>query len=370
MRGYLSDQVSSEAEVMDSFTLFVGSLAVIGTIGNAFIAVLHARVKSKKIRDKQFFTRVLAWFDLSVCAITMPFTIVFHNRLIGDEILCRLFGVTRHLAIYMAHQILGAVAVHRYILIKKPTTRITARHLTVALSLCGLFNTLLSIPVAFFYTLHPVNPPDSSMNGSADSGGYCLAPDPLQSRSYARMYLVFLALLWIITTLLIVALNAAVSKESWERLRQQRAAKISPLNQEVEATVSNKSPKFEFRVKIGNYLDGNMTLPTCVIDGSGGSSQNEVVQSSSLTVSQRSTNDEEINERRPLNHSQGKTALLLFISTIIYIVSFIPFWVDVLSTKDSMICRNMFLVSNVCNPVLYGITNKKLRQIICGQKNT
>ncbi|KAK3085923.1 hypothetical protein FSP39_010735 [Pinctada imbricata] len=61
---------------------------------------------------------------------------------------------------------------------------------------------------------------------------------------------------------------------------------------------------------------------------------------------------------------QRKTSTMLFICTIIFLVSWIPFWIDVFNITNSRSFRYLFLTGHVTNPIVYGIVNTEIRKAL------
>ena len=67
--------------------------------------------------------------------------------------------------------------------------------------------------------------------------------------------------------------------------------------------------------------------------------------------------------RKPKPPDSRKTAgTMLFIATMIAVLTWIPFWMDIFSVTDSLVFRYSFLLGHVTNPVVYGIVNTRFRE--------
>lgn len=56
-----------------------------------------------------------------------------------------------------------------------------------------------------------------------------------------------------------------------------------------------------------------------------------------------------------------RTAKMLFLCTVIYFFTWIPFWLDIFGFTNSRILRYCFFIGNATNPLVYGIVNKRVR---------
>ncbi|KAK7471589.1 hypothetical protein BaRGS_00035752 [Batillaria attramentaria] len=64
---------------------------------------------------------------------------------------------------------------------------------------------------------------------------------------------------------------------------------------------------------------------------------------------------------RQQQHNQRKAGTMLFICTLIYIVTWLPFWMDVFGLTDNLVFRYTFLLGHVTNPLVYSAVNAKVR---------
>lgn len=59
-----------------------------------------------------------------------------------------------------------------------------------------------------------------------------------------------------------------------------------------------------------------------------------------------------------------RTARMLFLCTLIYFLTWIPFWLDIFGITNSLALRYTFFIGNATNPLVYGIVNRKVRQSV------
>ena len=57
-----------------------------------------------------------------------------------------------------------------------------------------------------------------------------------------------------------------------------------------------------------------------------------------------------------------RTAKMLFLCTIIYFVTWLPFWIDVFGLTNCLVLRYLFFIGNSSNPLVYGIINQQVRR--------
>lgn len=59
-----------------------------------------------------------------------------------------------------------------------------------------------------------------------------------------------------------------------------------------------------------------------------------------------------------------RTARMLFLCTLIYFLTWIPFWLDIFGITNSLVLRYTFFIGNATNPLVYGIVNRKVRRSV------
>jgi hypothetical protein len=56
------------------------------------------------------------------------------------------------------------------------------------------------------------------------------------------------------------------------------------------------------------------------------------------------------------------TAKMLFLCTVIYSLTWLPFWIDIFGITDNLVFRYLFFIGNATNPIVYGIVNDQIRR--------
>lgn len=57
-----------------------------------------------------------------------------------------------------------------------------------------------------------------------------------------------------------------------------------------------------------------------------------------------------------------KAGTMMAVCTLLHIVLWLPFWLDLFNLTSSVILRFTFLFSHATNPIVYGVVNDKMRQ--------
>ena len=78
-----------------------------------------------------------------------------------------------------------------------------------------------------------------------------------------------------------------------------------------------------------------------------------------FSVSAQSGRSEKVKRKR---YYHRRTAKMLFLCTIIYFVTWLPFWIDVFGFTNCLLLRYIFFIGNATNPIVYGVVNEQVRR--------
>ncbi|KAK6191477.1 hypothetical protein SNE40_003155 [Patella caerulea] len=108
---------------------------------------------------------------------------------------------------------------------------------------------------------------------------------------------------------------------------------------------------------------GSESSTTTGSDQSLPSTSTEHTVSDDVRISVNSTTTLTRTRHRNLHH---RTAKMLFLCTVIYVVSWMPFWFDIFGATQNLVLRYMFFLGNATNPLIYGIVNEHVRKACLG----
>ncbi|XP_050410114.1 uncharacterized protein LOC126824779 [Patella vulgata] len=108
---------------------------------------------------------------------------------------------------------------------------------------------------------------------------------------------------------------------------------------------------------------GSESSTTTGSDQSLPSTSTEHTVSDDVQISVNSTTTLTRTRHRNLHH---RTAKMLFLCTVIYVVSWMPFWFDIFGATRNVVLRYMFFLGNATNPLIYGIVNEHVRKACLG----
>ena len=109
----------------------ISSLAVVGILGNIPVLIVYTR--RRDTLPTSTFIKVLAVIDLIVCALFMPYTIVYEFHLVTSDIVCRVCEFMRHCTLFISVKTLVAIGSERYFAVCKISTKINVNSINIGL---------------------------------------------------------------------------------------------------------------------------------------------------------------------------------------------------------------------------------------------
>ncbi|KAK7094823.1 cholecystokinin receptor type A-like [Littorina saxatilis] len=140
------------------------------------------------------------------------------------------------------------------------------------------------------------------------------------------------------------AVFLTVPVKSSKRLRSAKIRQSVPLNEH------------PVRVVIEPEADNHSNTVTAAAN---------VSKTTATATTNGNSNQQSNNNNEPSRHDNRKKAgTMLFICTLIYVLTWLPFWVDIFGATDNLVFRYTFLLGHVTNPLVYGALNAKVREEI------
>ncbi|KAL8558127.1 hypothetical protein ACOMHN_047972 [Nucella lapillus] len=355
------------------------------------------------------FILALAWADTFTCSVIIPLTIIFNARDtdLGFAFLCRLYQFLITFNVPLAAFIMVAIAVDRYFSICHPFLHaVTPRRARFTVIFLCTFTFLLgTIPaIGVGYNYYPPSTQGQNKSSGEDSesttavetstvsalstegvevhaesgggggggvgggeggggGGFwlCQPPGEYLSMEFMKTYQKFYAslfLLAVIAVFIIYALiyRSVVRRREWRRRqRSNRPPSKSP----VTVTVAAEAEEMELSTRNGTTTAANG-------GNNGGSSTVSTANKNGCNETQllNSTDKKASKERRDFNFLANiRTAAMLFVVTLVFIVSFLPAWlmaVEVVNFHE--VVFYLYFIYNVANPVIYAFMNHAFRK--------
>lgn len=368
----------------------IGLLAffsLLGTTGNALVLYVYTRKRNKL--PSTIFIISLAGTDLSVCIIVMPYTMTveYLDYEIKYDILCKLYLFLITSNVPFSAFIMVAIAVDRYICICHPHWHVldTRRAKLILFSLI-VFSMILGIITALAYgvyqystkideaqlidrnstsmtTLNGTNAKDTdlcinkpehancteiaenSINCTddvplwqfVDYTGVCNPNQLIFTRTFRKTYQKLYAGMFLVAFIVVFVLYILIYKSVLERrskkMRQRRKTQLSL------------------------YRETSMTETHLTM--SNGSSRNSVTRRESKKA--MLDMDGCIKEKYWL--ANIRTALMLFVVTLAFIIAFLPSWLMAHRVVPfNPIVFYLYFAYNVSNPIIYAFMNPAFRR--------
>ncbi|XP_033724599.1 orexin receptor type 1-like [Pecten maximus] len=393
--------MSEEEEIVSKEQLYtaIGMLAVfsvIGVIGNALVLYVFSNFKQKL--TSTIFILTLAGTDFITCLITIPYTIVVEvlDYSLYYNIVCQIYQFLITTTIPFSAFVMVAIAVDRYLCICHPFRHaMTIRRAEYIVAVLCAFAVMLGIlcclnyGIVDFYQDIPVSN-STSQNGTTmynttmfsgrfatvNSGnatnftydqpvltervlarpGMC-APINVDNpffQVYQKIYSSFFA----ICAVIVMVLYAIIYRSVLARRRQR--LKI----------VSNKCCGFWTAIPNETESTEISTL-TNVSEIGDVEKHDKSVQKNGTNSSAPQPGEKDV-IIRPSNVSRAKlekmklanikTAFMLSIVTLVFIVAFLPSWLVALRVfKMNVVVFYMYFSYNVANPVIYAFMNNTFK---------
>lgn len=329
--------------------LFIGVLLLIGFCGNLLVcAVYYSKFTAS---TSKYFILSLAIFDLVNCLIAIPAEMVdlrFDYHFNSPHV-CRIMRFTITFNTTASAGALLAIAIDRYRKICRPFERqmsLKETRLWIVFAVVG--SLLLSWPATLLYGRRT-----EQMSGIDTYD--CSFDDSVVDKWYPQVYIVILTVMCLATMAALVVLYVLIVIRVWRQKSRRKKMSRSAITKNSSASLADSIRKL-------NCMVGNTT---------------EVMQlSADRDASILST---EQRRRQNLNQNQTiKTTIMLFCVTMVFIISFIPFFaLQIIKSiypgfEDGLHCNHSaliayklflrsFFINSAANPIIYSFCNDGFR---------
>lgn len=324
--------------------VFIGSLSLIGVIGNIHVLALFPR-SDRKPSTYTVFVIALAIVDLTTCLFHMPMEIFDLTKpyTFYSEIGCKLFRFNNAFLLMSSTFILVLIALERYRRVCNPLKCQMTVSLSKKLCVLVIFTCLVLTSPMYAFNGHHIQTLQG--NGANATGYMCFINDETKGTIYIYIYLGFMVILFITAASILIFSYVAISRVIFSRHTTIRNGCISKFTPAFYANVSS--------VSLDRISQGT---PACTHLG--------VLQSPSVET------------KTSQKTSTLKTTRPLILITGIFIIVFTPYLLlnciinfdgtfkSRLSNIELTIYQISFrliLVNNVCNPFVYGFTDERFK---------
>ncbi|ESO91255.1 hypothetical protein LOTGIDRAFT_153686 [Lottia gigantea] len=332
-------------------------LSVFGSVGNGLVLYVFSR-KMDNVTST-IFILALAGTDFITCLVIIPFTavaIVLQNHLKYD-FFCKLYHFLITCNVPLSAFIMVAIAVDRYFCICKPFLHaMNPFRAKVVVLFLGIFSFILgTITSLAFGVYHPVSNNNTTHN-STDSENYngtnvnemyleysthCQANYLLISGSVIKIYQNVYASFYLIALIIVLILYMIIYKSVIKRRKwRQRQRSSRPSGKSVATCVT----EIEVMEMPENNGVNNVKHEECVRLNSETRKSTKIKRDYDFLANIR-------------------TAFMLFVVTVVFIIAFLPSWLMAKRLiQFNIIIFYMYFVYNVANPVIYSFMNQTFRK--------
>lgn len=399
--------------------VMVTSLAVVGVIGNVSVLIVYSRRRDNLASNT--FIKVLAFIDLLVCSFVMSYSIVYELHLVSSDIACRFCEFLSHFCVSASNITLVAIATERYIAVCQIGTKLNINNINVGVWIIFVLSVIVGAPAIGTFAVvrdSEVRDIECQFPHEYSSGKFCHFTYTVMGKPLVKAYQTLTMLFFFITVVIIVILYSVIYYVLWKksRLRQLMINQASTNNlgildnetstnelgsyteehctkqwrQRKPTRKGNYSVKYQQESQFlkSNDMDSNCQSNGTSVDNSlamdNHMEQSEIdieIQNSQenakevqnnlnvpnnrkirrkikFSVSAQTGRSEKIKRKK---YYHKRTAKMLFLCSVIYILTWLPFWIDVFGLTNSLILRYLFFIGNATNPIVYGIVNERVR---------
>lgn len=292
---------------------------ILGVITNLLIAFAYPNSSKTSTTLSNFFIKNLSIVDFFTCLLVVPQSLFLELGFITNLALCRVsLGVNYFLVAYSIG-IVGCLAVERWFAIKKP--HVLKKKLVIIISISlAILASIIGLTFSFFYEISPFERLDgrkfSNCNFRASLGGIVLG--------IILMLMFFVVLLIVIFCY--ISIYIVITK------------------------------KISRRSKVQSTFEKNSVNTTCD-------------QQTSTTRECQNPKENKNKTKISSNHeslkSQIRSASMLFGVTLIFFLTWTPFWLDTLRVINrNQILQYTFFINNCTNFFVYFIFQETFRKKI------
>lgn len=400
-------------------TVMLSFLSIVGILGNIPVLIVFCRRKDRKASNT--FIKILAFLDLIVCAFVMPYSIVYEYHLVTSDIACRMFEFLIHFAIASSNITLVAIATERYIAVCRIGKRINVKIINRGMYGILVLGVLIAAPSVGTFAVVNASEVEGircSYPHEITEGTFCHFTYKVMGKGPVKAYQITQMIVFFVELIAIIVLYSIIYSVLWKKTQIRKSLtrhresctpseRQLPVEENVVMVVNN-SDKQENATEIYTEIDnskcirvGLNTSNKSVNNIADTSNHNEMDSSakdllgtnvtekadSRVTFEFSSKNDElcdasendsgnssksenkqrsnvcfEVPEKaKPRRSYHRRTAKMLFLCTVIYFLTWMPFWIDIFEVTNSLLLRYVFFIGHATNPVVYGIVNKQVR---------
>ncbi|KAK6195354.1 hypothetical protein SNE40_000804 [Patella caerulea] len=342
-----------------SFTVLLSIYSIFGTFSNTVILIVYVNKSVKQLHNLQI--RVLGVTDLVISTVVIPYAISFEWKIVSSDIICRGVEFFRHFLEFFSNSILCLIALERYFAVLKPMNKLTYTNVCVGIWSALAFSIAMGLPAAILFSVRRVKVElyaDSINSNATIMADVCTYSTDIVGNAGAVTYQLMQTIAFVIGVFILIILYAIVYRVIWKRARKRRKNRVGVIiMSDLMSTRDNSSQNHQTSPNTSLFVvtpsGSSDPMPRMNIPcNTSQSASNNELPTAFYSGKTRSEN---------LKTETTKAGTMLFACTVIYVVTWIPFFIEVFSSVGGLSLRYVFLASHVTNPLVYSIFNKDVR---------
>jgi hypothetical protein len=376
------------------FLILTGIYILFGSLGNGVILLVYRR--QQYVYNQKIFIKALAALDLVICVVIMPYTIFFEFHRVDNDVVCRMMEIVRHIAILTSNCVLCAIAFERYFAICHPTKKLDQKAIQNIMISLTTVTVVLSAPAPTIFAVT-----ETRISGNVQE--YCQFTTKVIGSMGTTIYQGFLILLCMSAIIAMIVLYTLIYRKLFHRaLRRRRCMSRSTTpSKYIVRKINNRRRLSGEPPEDGCATENEVVLCSVenvpMLELKRSKIQVKEFESKSPKSVNKTTNL--VNNEFLIEHSfdlsnvgkgtdcrgklpgpktmytykhcdfrhrakpnvRRKTSIMLFVCSLIYLVTWTPFWLDVFNVTRSLVLRYLFFFGHASNPIVYGIFNNQVR---------
>lgn len=378
-------------------------LAIAGIVGNALVLYVFSNVKQKQ--TSTIFILTLAGTDFITCLVTIPYTIIVEvvEHHIKYDALCKIYQLLITSTVPFSAFVMVAIAVDRYLCICHPFLHImTIRRAKYIIGFLVLFSMTLGIMCCIQYGVYAygdkyANPwvttntssdfkvfsSTSSMLGESNSisdaveptvnsrqhenftgkiglvwNGKCSYNELVFDKAFLRIYQKLYSSLFGVCGVIVIILYAMIYRSVLAR-RRQRFKVVSSTCCGFWTSATNDIEETEITNLRNDTAQDDTEKEKLNINEQKNGTHVDTKDKDSKLKTIGGVSRAKLEKMRMANI---KTAFMLSIVALVFIVSFLPAWLMALALIPMrIVVFYMYFLYNVANPIIYAFMNQNFR---------
>lgn len=369
---------------------YLMTFSLAGSVGNAFVIYIFSRKREKSTTT--LFILVLAMTDFFTCLVIIPFTIYYEvmEKRVNSNVQCKVYQFLITTNIPFSAFIMVLIAFDRYFKICRPWNQCLNIRMSKKIVIAVLLFALsLGIIPSLTHRVYPISDETSTiennitslvfdgdkqsahngtvmeLNNTAYQGlipkldnpgnvssnssdyrnkyeGYCRPVLEYFSQSFMKTYQNIYASLFLISCVFVTVLYALIFKSITLRRYKKSKRAYKGMDRRTSTAITNTCTT-RLTTTEPPDTDQNRRAPT---------------NNNYVTESKRSV-------RNKLRLANIKTAGILFVVTIVFILAFLPAWLmSIRVIKPNIIVYYLYFSNNIANPIIYAFFNVTFRKDI------